>query len=169
MSTSQTTGLSEPVGTDKISIGTLGYVRARHRQRQYDLVIREFKKSGLTQADLARRLGKSPEVISRLLARPSNWEADTFADLLFATSGAVAKIEVVHLFTKSTADPIHVSLGLEKLTAIARTQGVATIQSQPSAISSGPAKSKDPIIQPVTARGIPSGSETIADVFDTAA
>jgi transcriptional regulator with XRE-family HTH domain len=90
MSTSQTTGLSEPVGADKISVGTLGYIRARHRQRAYDLVIREFKKSGMTQADLARRLGKSPEVISRLLARPSNWEADTFSDLLFAISGAIA-------------------------------------------------------------------------------
>lgn len=90
MSTSQTTGLSEPIGADKISVGTLGYIRARHRQRAYDLVIKEFKKSGITQADLARRLGKSPEVISRLLARPTNWEADTFSDLLFAISGAIA-------------------------------------------------------------------------------
>jgi hypothetical protein len=78
---------------DKISIGTLGYIRARNRQRQYDLVIKEFKRSGITQADLGRRLGKSPEVISRLLARPTNWEADTFADLLFGISGAVAQYQ----------------------------------------------------------------------------
>lgn len=90
MTTSQTTGLSEPVGTAKISIGTLGYIRTRHRQRQYDVVIKEFKKSGLTQKDLGMRLGKAPEVISRLLARPQNWESDTFCDLLFAISGAVA-------------------------------------------------------------------------------
>jgi hypothetical protein len=104
MSTSQTAALSEPVGTDKISVGTLGYVRARHRQRQYDLMIREFKKSGLTQADLARRLGRSPEVVSRLLSRPSNLEADTYADLLFAISGAVVKMETAHPFaaTKPT-------------------------------------------------------------------
>ena len=126
MSTSQTTGLSEPVETDKISIGTLGYIRARHRQRAYDLVIKEFKKSGITQADLARRLGKSPEVISRLLARPTNWEADTFSDLLFAISGAIAsyraeyplsqriqeisaeqiKPKSVQILTKSSSTPV---------------------------------------------------------------
>ena len=89
MNTSPITGLSEPHGVEKIS-RIFGYIRARHRQRMYDVVIREFKQSGLSQADLARRLGKSPEIISRLLARPANWEADTFSDLLFAISGAVA-------------------------------------------------------------------------------
>jgi hypothetical protein len=169
MSTSQTTGLSEPVGTDKISIGTLAYIRARHRQRQYDLVIREFKKSSLTQADLARRLGKSPEIISRLLARPSNWEADTFADLLFAISGGVAKIEVAHPFAVATAAPIQASLALDKLTTVARVHNVPVIQSQPSAISSAAEKPSDRIIQSVRASGISSGSETLADVFDMAA
>lgn len=96
MSTSQTTGLSEPVGADKISVGTLGYICARNRQRQYNLVIKEFKRSGITQADLGRRLCKSPEVISRLLARPANWEADTFAELLFGISGAVAEYQADH-------------------------------------------------------------------------
>jgi hypothetical protein len=85
MSTSQTTVLCKPEGSNKISIGTLGYIRARNRLRAYNLVIREFKKSGLTQADLARRLGKAPEIVSRLLSRPRNWELDTFSDLLFAT------------------------------------------------------------------------------------
>ncbi len=96
MNTSPTIGLSEPVGSAKISLGTLGYVRARNRQRQYDLVIREFKRSGITQAELARRLNKSPEVISRLLARPTNWEADTFGDLLFGISGAVPAYRIEH-------------------------------------------------------------------------
>jgi len=114
MSTSQTTGLSEPVGTDKISVGTLGYVRARHRQRQYDLLVREFKKSGITQADLARRLGKSPEVVSRLLARPSNLGADTFADLLFAISGAVVKMEITHPFAAVEPTPVPVPMKRNK-------------------------------------------------------
>ena len=39
---------------------------------------------------ICSQAGKSPEIISRLLARPANWEADTFSDLLFAISGAVA-------------------------------------------------------------------------------
>jgi hypothetical protein len=102
MSTSQTTELCEPIGSIKISRGTLGYVCARHRQRQYDIVIREFKKGGLTQADLARRLGKSREVISRLLARPGNWESDTFSELLFGISGAIAAYRVDYPFSRQT-------------------------------------------------------------------
>lgn len=105
MSTSQTTELCEPLGTAKISTGTLAYVCARHRQRQYDLVIKQFKKSGMTQADLARRLGKSPEVISRLLARPGNWESDTFSELLFGISGGVASYRVDYPFGRRTSGP----------------------------------------------------------------
>jgi len=83
--------LSKPIGSDKISVGTLGYVRARNRQRAYDLVVRELKKSGITQAELARRLGKGQDAVSRLLSRPGNWELDTLSDLLFAISGSVPR------------------------------------------------------------------------------
>jgi hypothetical protein len=94
MSTSVTTGLSEPIGSEKISIGTLGYVRTRNKQRLYDLVIREFKKSGLRNIDLANRLDKAPEVVHRLLSRPQNWEADTLSDLLFAICGGMLKVSI---------------------------------------------------------------------------
>jgi len=95
MSISPTTSMSKPTGSEKISIGTFGYINARNRQHAYDLVIRQFKKSGLTQAALASRLGKGADVVSRLLSRPRNWELDTFSELLFAISGAVAKYDVV--------------------------------------------------------------------------
>jgi hypothetical protein len=91
MTTSRTSALSKPTGSDKISVGTLGYVRARNRQRAYDLVVRELKKSGITQAELARRLGKGQDAVSRLLSRPGNWELDTLSDLLFAISGSVPR------------------------------------------------------------------------------
>jgi hypothetical protein len=92
MSTSQTTtGLSRPTTDEKISLGTLGYINARNRQRAYDIVIKEFEQSDLTQATLASRLGKSPEVVCRLLSRPQNWESDTFSNLLFAISGAIPR------------------------------------------------------------------------------
>jgi hypothetical protein len=91
MTTSRTSALSKPAGSDKISVGTLGYVRARNRQRAYDLVVRELKKSGITQSELARRLGKGQDAVSRLLSRPGNWELDTLSDLLFAISGSVPR------------------------------------------------------------------------------
>jgi hypothetical protein len=97
MSTSaKTPWLSKPQGDEKISEGTLGYITARIRQRAYDLVVREFKKSGITQATLARRWGKAPEVVSRFLARPGNWELDTFTEALFVINGAIPSFSTTH-------------------------------------------------------------------------
>lgn len=42
---------------------------------------------GLTQSQLAQRMGKRPDALSRLLARPSNWTLDTLSDFLLAIAG----------------------------------------------------------------------------------
>ncbi len=88
MTTSPTTSLFDPKSTDKISAGTFAYISARNRQNLYNLIIKEFKKSGLTQADLARRLGKTTDLVSRWFSRPRNMEVDTASEILFAISGA---------------------------------------------------------------------------------
>ena len=93
MTTSQTTGFVKPSGCATIDKGTLAYFRNRNRRRLYNLVIREFKKSGLSQADLARRLDKNPDVVCRWLREPANWTVDTASDLLFAISGAEASYD----------------------------------------------------------------------------
>lgn len=79
--------LCKPEGGKRIPAGTLAYFRARNRNRLYDLVLEAFGESGLTQAELARRLGKRPEVVCRLLGAPGNWTLDTVSDLLFAIGG----------------------------------------------------------------------------------
>lgn len=86
----------KPEGGGRIPLGTLGYFRGRHRWRVYELVLSEFQKSKLSQADLARRMGKRPEVISRILGAPGNWGLDTVSDLLFAISGGEPAYEVAH-------------------------------------------------------------------------
>jgi transcriptional regulator with XRE-family HTH domain len=107
MSTSQSVGRFEPVGHDKISQGTLGYICARNRQRQYDVVIREFRANKITQKQLADRLGRGEDVISRWLARPRNWEADTFAELMFAISGAVPAYRSEYPFRRQAEETIY--------------------------------------------------------------
>jgi hypothetical protein len=52
------------------------------------MVIKEFKKSGVSQADLTRRLGGDVSRVCRLLGAPGNWTLNTVSDLLFAISGA---------------------------------------------------------------------------------
>lgn len=94
MNTSQTTTLSKPEDNKPIPVGSLGYFRARNRHRLYSLVIDEFERSGISQATLARRLRKSPEVICRWLGAPGNWRLDTISDLLFAIDGGESDYSV---------------------------------------------------------------------------
>ena len=94
MTYSQITMLSNPIGSEKVPVGTFSYFRSRNRHSLYSLVVGEFKKSGLSQADLARRLGKKPDVVCRWLASPGNWRLDTVSDLLFAISGAEADYSI---------------------------------------------------------------------------
>jgi hypothetical protein len=90
MPTSQKTfSLSEPSGTDKIPLGTFAYLQERNKNLVYELVVREFLESGLSQVDLAARMGQKPARICRLLGAPGNWTLDTVSDLLFAISGAM--------------------------------------------------------------------------------
>jgi transcriptional regulator with XRE-family HTH domain len=88
MTTSPTSILSEPKGADKVPRSTFAYFRARLKHRIYSVIIKEFKKSGLTQADLARRLDMEPAQLSRLLAGPGNLTLETVSDMLFAIDGA---------------------------------------------------------------------------------
>jgi hypothetical protein len=48
----------------------------------------EFLKPGISQAELARRMGKGNDQICRWLGEPGNWTLDSVSDLLFAISGA---------------------------------------------------------------------------------
>jgi hypothetical protein len=98
--------LSNPTGSDRVPVGTLGYFQARNKRRAYSLVMKEFKKSGLSQADLARRLGKGPDVVCRLLAAPGNWTLDTVSDLLFAISGSVPAFSVEYPLSGSQRDQV---------------------------------------------------------------
>jgi hypothetical protein len=45
------------------------------------------QQEGLTKAQLARRIGKTPDVVNRWLGSPSNLTTDTLCDLLIGMSG----------------------------------------------------------------------------------
>lgn len=91
-STSQTSFLSEIVSGQAIPLGKLAYFRERFRDRLYELVVSEFlrkEKAGeLSRADLARRIGRKPEQITRWLGAPGNWTLETVSDLLLGITKA---------------------------------------------------------------------------------
>lgn len=79
---------SEIRDAKELSPKALGYFQARLKNRLHELVLMEFmkleKKEGLTKADIARRIRKRPEQVTRLLGGPGNWTLDTVSDLLLA-------------------------------------------------------------------------------------
>lgn len=85
--------LSNPKGDDRLSERALTYVATLTRLELHEIVLDAFERAGITQATLAKRLGKRPEQVSRLLGGPGNWTIDTVAELLFAIDGSLARIE----------------------------------------------------------------------------
>ncbi len=83
-----TSFLSEILGSGPIPIAKLSYFRERLKNRLYDLIVTEFlrrESSGaLSRADLARRIGRRPEQVTRWLGSPGNWTLDTVSDLMLA-------------------------------------------------------------------------------------
>lgn len=70
----------------KISPKSLAYLAERARSNCYDYVMRRFGGSKLSKAELARRIGKDPAQINRMLATSGNWTIGTMAELLAAIS-----------------------------------------------------------------------------------
>lgn len=79
--------LRKPQPGKRISTGSLAYISTRNRLKAFSLIHDEFRKSGITQSELARRLGKGPDRVCKLLGAPGNWTLDTISELLFAISG----------------------------------------------------------------------------------
>src|SRR3569833_864070 len=81
--------LSLNEGNEPIPAGTLAYLCERARNSYFDYVLSRYRnaeENGLTKAQLARRIGKTPDRISHLLGAPGNWTIDTVAELLVGIS-----------------------------------------------------------------------------------
>jgi transcriptional regulator with XRE-family HTH domain len=88
MSTSQMQFMNEiQAGHDGVPIPEAKrvYFQERLRNRFFEFLLNKFleqQKLGLTKAKLARRIGKTPDVVNRWLSAPSNLTLDTASDLL---------------------------------------------------------------------------------------
>lgn len=75
------------------------YFRTRCRNRFYQAVVAYFAEQaehkGLTQAELAKLLGKDAAQINRWLSGPGNWTLDTISDLLLAMNAELDDPHVV--------------------------------------------------------------------------
>lgn len=100
MTTSQISFLSEILSNESIPAGKLAYFRRRLSNRLHALVLSEFarleKEGKITRAELARRIGRRPEQVTRWLGASGNWTLDTLSDLLLGMK-CEASLSVVHL------------------------------------------------------------------------
>ncbi len=77
---------------------TYDYFQERQKGRLYDKIIRGFwekEKEGFSRAQLARRMNKRPEQITRILAAPGNWTLDTISDLVLAIYGGEIDFQII--------------------------------------------------------------------------
>ena len=131
MTTSQTTRLlSKPKTGERISPNALAYLRMRTRLRIFDLVIKNFRASKITQAELAKRLGKGTDRICKLLGSPGNWTSDTASDLLFAIDGCVLEPHgsyPLDRLIRNDTRPHYLEIDSNKPSIAASTSGLITI------------------------------------------
>ncbi len=85
-------GGDTPLAGAPIPAGQKAYFQERLKARVYELIIDSFLSqcegdSLLTQAAVARRLGKRPEQINRWMSGPSNLTLETVSDLVLAICG----------------------------------------------------------------------------------
>ena len=80
--------LEKAISEDVIPAFWLGYFREAFRESVNDQFLELYQaaaaQKGLTKKDIARKLGRRPEQITRWLAAPNNLEIDTVSDLALA-------------------------------------------------------------------------------------
>lgn len=85
----------------------LGYYERKLRNDFHAAVLKLFQdEAGMTRADLARKLGKRPEQITRWLSAPGNWTFDTAAALALAM-GSRFEVKTVPLEDAPPANRHH--------------------------------------------------------------
>ncbi|MBX6368374.1 MAG: helix-turn-helix transcriptional regulator [Rhodospirillales bacterium] len=101
------------VATSKKGVSTrdLFYFRRRYQNRLHAALTtffaEEARRTGITQREVAERLGRDPAQINRLLAHPSNLTADTISDFLLALGAEPEPPRIVRFSERSKPNYAH--------------------------------------------------------------
>lgn len=71
------------------------YFQTRLRNRVFNFILKKFLEEqgkGLTKAALARRIGKTPDIVNRWLGGPGNLTIDTISDLMLGIAAEELKL-----------------------------------------------------------------------------
>lgn len=92
---------------EQLSKRSLGYATEQAREQLFDMVTQSYIEAGVSKATIARRLGKDPAQISRLLSASGNWTIDTVAEILFAIDGSFFVASKMHPDTCAKSNDTH--------------------------------------------------------------
>jgi hypothetical protein len=98
---------------EKIPLGKLSFFREQLKHQLHEVVLRKFhsirdgKKPDFTKRDLARRIGRKPEQVTRWLGAPGNLTIDTMSDLLIGMGAILdpVSVDVDSLVVRSGQEP----------------------------------------------------------------
>lgn len=123
-----TSFLSKHTSGDPIPSAQLAYVGRKLKNDLHDLTLRAFMEEGLSQAELAQRLGVDKAQVSRWLGAPGNWTIDTAAKLLFAINGSFISVATIDPDNPSLANFTQPSWMVGKLPPLPATaEGTHTV------------------------------------------
>ena len=103
------------------------YFQERWKWRFFDFLLGRFEeaeRNGLNQAKLARRIGKSAEVVNRWLSAPSNLTLESMSDMLLGISAEEPAIDGVSVLNRARTNYSHT----EDLKAEAETEGTGKLE-----------------------------------------
>jgi hypothetical protein len=86
------TPYQKALSDEALRAGDKAFFATQHQHELHQLLLDTFLETGMKRADLARRSGHSPAVITRVLSEPRNYQASTVA-VLMATMGYEIGIE----------------------------------------------------------------------------
>lgn len=92
-----------------IPAAKLAYFQERLRGRIFDFILGIFldeQRKGLTQAKLARRIGRTADIVNRWLGTPSNLTVDSISDLLIGMAASEPNFSRASLLGRS---PVNIS------------------------------------------------------------
>jgi transcriptional regulator with XRE-family HTH domain len=95
-----------------IAESRLVYLQERLRGRFFDFLLSRFeaaREHGLSQAKLARRINKSPEVINRWLSAPANLTLDSMSDLFAGISAEEPEFSTSSLLGRAVVNDSHLN------------------------------------------------------------
>jgi hypothetical protein len=93
-----------------ISESKLVYLRTRLRARFFDFLMERFERAhdaGLNQAKLAKRIRKTPDLISRWLGAPGNLTLDSISDLIAGIDAEEVNFSGLSLLNRRAVNESH--------------------------------------------------------------